>query len=426
MSLTQLTATQMAEALRAGNITAVELVQAHLDAATDETFIVHNAQEALAVAADVDAGKYPNQPLAGVPVVVSDVIVTKNLPTQAGSAYLKDWVSPYEATVVTRLKQAGLPLIGKTRVAEFGIGETSGAHQAVAKHQAPFAIVSDTLGTARNIATQTGVVAIKPTYGAISRYGLVAAVSSMDAITPIARNTADALALHQVLVGHDTQDPTSLEHAWEFNLDQDVSQLTVGITGTQPEEVPDAAWEAYQQRISALQDAGIKTTEVTLPALNQAGQAAHIIGAAEFSANLAKFDGIRFGNRVTPDNATMQDVIMASRGAGFGYETKRRIILGTQMLSTGTVDSHFRPAQKLRTAIINEYNTVFNTVDALVAPACTNQRGEFDTPNPSVGASLAGLPAATIAGLHISAPTYADELVYRISAVVETTAGAAA
>lgn len=161
-----------------------------------------------------------------------------------------------------------------------------------------------------------------------------------------------------------------------------------------------------------------------MDALDQARQASHIIAAAEFSANLAKFDGVRFGNRVTPENGTVQDVIMASRGAGFGYDTKRRVILGTQLLSTGTVSSHFYPAQQVRTAIINDHNAAFNSVDALAVPAATTQGAEYDSTNPGVGASLAGLPAASVAGVHISAPPYADELVYRISAVVETTAGA--
>lgn len=423
MSLTHLTATEMAEKLRAGEITAVELTTEHLDAASD-AFVHMNRDDALAVAADVDAGKY-DHPLAGVPVVLSDVIVTTDMPTAAGSAYLDGWVSPYEATVVTRLREAGLPILGKAKVSEFGIGDESGAHEAVGAHQAPFAVVSDTAGTARHIATQTGVVAIKPTYGAISRYGLVAAVSSMDTITPIARNTADAKALHQVLVGADAQDPTSVDYDWDFNTESDVAGLTVGITTAQPVDVNDGAWAAYQNGIAALESAGVKTTEVTVDALDQARQASHIIAAAEFSANLAKFDGLRFGNRVTPDNATLQDVIMASRGAGFGYETKRRIILGTQLLSTGTITSHFYPAQKIRTAIINDYNAAFKSVDAIAVPAATIQGKEYESTNPGVGASLAGLPAASVAGVHVAAPTYADELVYRISAVVETTAGAA-
>lgn len=424
MSLTQLTATQMAEQLRAGDITAVELVTQHLDAATD-ALVYLNREDALAVAADVDAGKY-DHPLAGVPVVLSDVIVTTDMPTGAGSAYLEGWVSPYQATVVERLRAAGLPILGKARVAEFGMGLDSGAHDAVAQYQAPFAVVSDTAGTARHIAAETAVVAVKPTYGAISRFGLVAAVSSMDTITPIARNTADAKALHQVLVGVDELDPTSLDYEWDFTTNTALDNLTVGVTEIQPDNVSDDAWNSYQAGIRALEAAGITTAEVTLEAMDQARQAAHIIGAAEFSANLAKFDGIRFGNRVTPDNATVQDVITASRGAGFGYETKRRILLGTQMLSIGTIDSHFRPAQRVRTAIINDYQAAFKTVDALAVPALTVQGEEYDSATAGVGASLAGLPAASVAGVHISAPTYADELVYRMSAVVEATAGVTA
>jgi aspartyl-tRNA(Asn)/glutamyl-tRNA(Gln) amidotransferase subunit A len=424
MSLTNLTATQMAEKLRAGETTAVELVTAHLDVASD-AYVAVNADAALAVAADVDAGKYEGQPLAGVPVVVSDVIVTSDMPTAAGSEYLAGWVSPYEASVITRLREAGLPIIAKAKVSEFGIGGESGAHEAVANHQAPFAVVSDTAGTARHIAAQTGIVAVKPTYGAISRYGLVAAVSSMDTITPIARNTADAKALHQVLVGPDTHDPTSLDYHWDFSGTDDVAGTNLGIITTQPDNVTDEAWAAYQTGLATLEAAGVTTSEVRLDAMDQARQATHIIAAAEFSANLAKFDGIRFGNRVTPENATVEEMIMASRGAGFSYETKRRIILGTQLLSTGTIDSHFYPAQRVRTAVINDHEAAFDTVAALAVPAVTAQGDEYDSTNPGVGASLAGLPAASVAGVHISAPTYADELVYRISAVVETTAGAA-
>lgn len=423
MSLTKLTATHMAQQLRAGETTAVELVTAHLEAGTD-AFVHVNSEDALAVAADVDAGKY-DHPLAGVPVVLSDVIVTQNMPTSAGSNYLSGWVSPYDATVVTRLRQAGLPILGKTQVAEFGMGQASGAHEAVGKHQAPFAVVSDTAGTARHLAATNGVVAVKPTYGAISRYGLVAAVSSMDTITPIARTSADAKALHQVLVGYDTQDPTSLDYDWDLSGTAEVAGSTVGIVTTQPEDVNDGAWAAYQNGVAALEHAGVNTTEVVLESLDQARQATHIIAAAEFSANLAKFDGVRFGNRVTPDNATVQDMMMATRGAGFGYDTKRRIILGTQLLSAGTITSHFYPAQRVRTAIINDHQQAFDSVDALAVPAATIQGAEYDSTNPGVGASLAGLPAASVAGVHLSAPTYADDLVYRLSAVVETSAGAA-
>lgn len=424
MHLTQLTATDMAAKLRAGETTAVELVQAHLDDASS-AFVFINADEALAVAAEVDAGKY-DHPLAGVPVVLADVLVTENMPTAAGSAYLDGWVAPYEATAVARLRAAGLPILAKARVAEFGMGQESGAHEAVANHQAPFAVVSDTAGTARHIATETGVVAVKPTYGAISRFGLVAAVSSMDTVTPIARNTADAKALHQVMVGADELDPTSVEYDWDFSSEAAVAGGTIGVLTEQPADVTDEAWATYQAGMEKLQDAGMNTTEVTMDTLGQAAQAAHIIGAAEFSANLAKFDGIRFGNRVTPDNGTVQDVITASRGAGFGYETKRRIVVGTHLLSAGTIDSHFYPAQKIRTAVINEYNTAFKSVDAIAVPAGIQQGEEYESTNAGIGASLAGLPAASVAGVHICAPTYADELVYRISAVVETTAGAAA
>lgn len=423
MSLTQQTAIDMAAQLRAGDITAVELVQAHLDMNSEE-FVYVNADEALAVAADVDAGKY-DHPLAGVPVVISDVLVTNNMPTAAGSDYLAGWVAPYDATAVARLRSVGLPILAKTRVSEFGMGYDSGAHHAVANYQAPFAVVSDTAGTARHSAAETGVVAVKPTYGAISRFGVVAAVSSMDTVTPIARNATDAKALHEILVGSDELDPTSLEHTWDFATGQDVAGSTVGIIGAQPSNVTDEAWAAYLAGIATLHNAGVNTTEITQDALSQAHQAAHIIGAAEFSANLAKFDGIRFGNRVTPENGTVQDVIVASRGAGFGYETKRRIIIGTQMLSSGTIQSHFYPAQKIRTAIINEYDAAFASVDAIAVPASITQGREYESTNAGIGASLAGLPAASVAGVHISAPTYADELVYRISAVVETTAGAA-
>lgn len=423
MHLTHLTATDMAAKLRAGETSAVELVQAHLDAGSEE-YVYVNAEDALAVAADVDAGKY-DHPLAGIPVVLSDVLVTEHMPTAAGSNYLDGWIAPYEATAVARLRAAGLPILAKARVSEFGMGHDSGAHHAVANHQAPFAVVSDTAGTARHVAAETGIVAVKPTYGAISRFGLVAAVSSMDTVTTIARNVADAKALHQVLVGADELDPTSLDYTWDFDTNLELTDTTVGVVAEQPADVSDQAWADYLAGIATLQEAGIATTEVSLDALSQARQAAHIIGAAEFSANLAKFDGIRFGNRVTPDNATVQDVIVASRGAGFGYETKRRIIVGTHMLSSGIIRSHFYPAQRIRTAIINEYNTAFETVEAIAVPAATEQGQEYESTTSGVGASLAGLPAASVAGVHLCAPTYADELVYRISAVVESTAGAA-
>ena len=424
MSLTQHTATEMARQLRAGDITAVELVQAHLDAATEDHFVVINADDALAVAADVDAGTY-DHPLAGVPVIVSDVIVTSTMPTAAGSQYLEGWVAPYDATVITRLRAAGLPILAKARVSEFGMGHNTAAHDAVARHLAPFAVVSDTAGTARHMAAATGVVAVKPTYGAISRYGLVAAVSSMDTVTPVARTVADALALHEVLVGADAQDPTSVTHDWEFTTETPVHTVTVGILENQSADISDESWQAYQDGLAALVAAGVTTAPIALPALEQARQASHIIAAAEFSANLAKFDGIRFGNRVTPENATVQDVITASRGAGFGYDTKRRIMLGTQMLSTETIDSHFRPAQRVRTAIVNAHADAFQQVAAIAVPSTVAQTTEYESTTAGAAASLAGLPAASVAGVHLSAPAYADDLVYRLAAVVDTAQGAA-
>ena len=488
--LVRLTALQMAERLRAGTTTSVELVQAHLDriAAHDgdvradadgdrgvRAYLHVNTDEALAVAAEVDAIRAAGgpeadalHPLAGVPVAVKDNIVTRGQPTTAASRMLEGWLSPYDATVVARLREARLPILGKTNLDEFAMGGSTehsafgitrnpwdgdrvpggsggGSAAAVAAFLAPFALGSDTGGSVREPAAFTGTVGVKPTYGAVSRYGLIAMASSLDQIGPAARTVADAAALQQVIAGHDPQDSTSPADApadlTAAARGRDLAGLRVGVVTDLPADAFHPGIRAgFDEHVAALREAGAEIVEVSCPSFDAALGAYYLIMPSEASSNLARFDGVRYGHRVVPDGGgTIEQVMGATRAAGFGAEVKRRIILGTYALSAGYYDAYYGSAQKVRTLVQEDFARAFEQVDVILTPTAPTPAFELGakTDDPmtmyvndlaTIPANLAGIPGMSVPGgvvdglpygLQLMAPAREDARLYEAGAALE-------
>ena len=385
------TAEELSRRLTAREISAVELTQAHLDRIADVDAEIHaflhvDAEGALATARDIDSRRAAGEELhvlAGVPIAVKDVITTKGVPTTAGSRILEGWVPPYDATVTRRLKAAGLPILGKTNMDEFAMGSSTehsgygptrnpwdtgripggsggGSAAAVAAFEAPLAVGTDTGGSIRQPGAMTGTVGVKPTYGGVSRYGLIALASSLDQAGPVTRSVLDAALLHEVIAGHDPCDSTSIDQpvppVVEAARRADVDGLRIGVVrelgggrGFQPD-----VRTRFEESLALLEGAGAEIVEVSCPSFVHALAAYYLILPSEASSNLAKFDAMRYGLRVAPesvDDPSAEQVMAASRDAGFGDEVKRRIILGTYALSSGYYDAYYGSAQKVRTLI---------------------------------------------------------------------------
>jgi len=479
--LIQRSALELADAIARGETTSVEVTQAHLDriAAVDEAvhaFLHVDADGALRAAREADERRSAGQPasaLDGVPVAVKDVLATKGMPTTCGSRILQGWMPPYDATVVARLRAAGLPILGKTNMDEFAMGSSTehsaygpthnpwdleripggsggGSSAAVAAYEAPLAIGTDTGGSIRQPAAVTGTIGVKPTYGGVSRYGLVALASSLDQAGPCTRTVADAAALHEIIGGHDPRDSTSIDRPLpalrEAVANADLSGVRVGV-------VKELGGEGYQTGVRArfdeavklVTDAGAEVVEVSCPHFEYGLGAYYLILPSEASSNLAKFDAMRYGLRVLPDDVdspSAEQVMTATREAGFGDEVKRRIILGTYALSSGYYDAYYGQAQKVRTLISRDFETAFAQVDVLVSPTAPTTAfriGEkLDDPLAmylndiaTIPANLAGVPGISVpsgladedglpAGLQVLAPATADDRLYRVGAVVES------
>ncbi len=402
MSLCDLTLEQASDHLRAGEISSVELTHAVLDRIGEldcriNAFLNTTPESALAAARQADARRASGEegPLLGIPVAVKDVIHVGGVATTCGSRILDGFMAPSDATVVTKLRTAGAVLLGKTNTDEFAMGSSTensayrttrnpwnldcvpggssgGSAAAVAARMAYGALGSDTGGSVRQPAAFCGVVGLKPTYGRVSRYGLVAFASSLDQIGPIARTVVDAAILLSVIVGHDPQDSTSLDLPvpdWRTEL-QNVTELRgtkVGLAeeffveGIQPE-----VSVAVRRAIETLQDLGAELVPITLPHTEYALPVYYLIAPAEASANLARFDGMRYGSRVT--GLDLWDTYDKTRGNGFGPEVVRRIMLGTFALSAGYYDEYYLKAQKARTLIKQDFDAAFEHVDVVAAP----------------------------------------------------------
>ena len=480
---TRRTAAELADALAAGETTSVELTRAHLDriAAVDRAvhaFLHVDAEGALAQAAASDerrAAGTPASVLDGVPIAVKDVLTTEGLPTTCGSRILEGWVPPYDATVVARLREAGLPILGKTNMDEFAMGSSTehsaygpthnpwdldripggsggGSAAAVAAFEAPLAIGTDTGGSIRQPGAVTGTVGVKPTYGGVSRYGLVALANSLDQAGPVTRTVLDAALLHEVIGGHDPRDSTSIDQPLPDLVGAAREGASGDLTGVRIGVVKELGGEGYQagvlarfrESVDLMVAAGAEVVEVSCPHFVHALATYYLILPAEASSNLAKFDAMRYGLRVLPegvDNPSAEEVMRASRDAGFGDEVKRRIILGTYALSSGYYDAYYGQAQKVRTLISRDFEAAFEQADVLVSPTAPTtafRLGEkLDDPLAmylndlaTIPANLSGVPGISVpsgladedglpAGVQILAPALADDRVYRVGAALE-------
>ena len=471
-------ASELAGLVSSGEVSAVEVAQAHLDriAAVDgdvHAFLHVDTEGALASAAAVDAKVKAGDKLsvlAGVPLGLKDILATNGLPTTCGSRVLDGWIPPYDATVVTKLREAGVVILGKTNMDEFAMGSSTehsefgpthnpwdleripggsggGSSACVSSFEAPLAIGTDTGGSIRQPAAVTGSVGVKPTYGGVSRYGIVALASSLDQAGPCARNVLDTALLHSVIAGHDPMDATSINAPVPDVIAAakraDIKGMKVGIV----KELGGEGYQAgvrsrFEESVALIESLGAEVVEVSCPSFPAALAAYYLILPSEASSNLAKFDGIRFGNRVGDDGTkSVEQVMSETRAAGFGSEVIRRIILGTYALSAGYYDAYYGQAQKVRTLIKQDFDAAFAKVDVLISPTAPTTAfkiGEkLDDPLAmylndvaTIPVNMAGLPGMSLpiglapednlpVGLQIIAPAMADDRLYNVGAAIE-------
>ncbi len=395
-------AAEMAAALSAGEVTSVELTQAHLDQIAKVDGDVHaflhvDNDGAIAQARAVDEKRKSGEkvsPLAGVPLALKDVLVQKGIPTTCGSKMLEGWRPPYDSTVVTRLKENGIVILGKTNMDEFAMGSSTensaygpthnpwdltripggsggGSSAALAAFEAPLAIGTDTGGSIRQPAAVTGTVGVKPTYGGVSRYGLVAFSSSLDQAGPCARTVLDAAYLHEAIGGYDRMDSTSIDEPVPAVVaaakDGNIKGMKIGvIKELQGDGYQPGVLKLFNQSLEMLASLGAEIVEVSCKYFDYALAAYYLIAPSECSSNLARFDAMRYGIRVGEGSA--EEVMNATRQVGFGREVKRRIILGTYALSSGYYDAYYGSAQKVRTLISRDFDNAFGKADVLVSP----------------------------------------------------------
>jgi aspartyl-tRNA(Asn)/glutamyl-tRNA(Gln) amidotransferase subunit A len=483
----RLDAATLAGKIAAAELSSTEVTRACLEQieATDgqyHAFLHVAADEALRVAARVDAavaaGEPLASPLAGVPLALKDVFTTNDMPTTCGSKILAGWRSPYDATLTSKLRAADIPILGKTNMDEFAMGSSTensafgptrnpwnvervpggsggGSAAALAAFQAPLAIGSDTGGSIRQPAALTATVGVKPTYGTVSRYGLVACASSLDQGGPCARTVLDTALLHQVIAGHDNRDSTSVDAevpdvvaAARAGAKGDLRGVKIGVVkelrgdGYQP-----GVLESFNAAVKQLTALGAEVSEVSCPNFDYALPAYYLILPSEVSSNLARFDGMRYGLRVGDDGTHSAEEVMAlTRAAGFGPEVKRRIMIGTYALSAGYYDAYYNQAQKVRTLIARDFDEAYRQVDVLVSPATPTtafRLGEkVDDPLAMYLFDLSTLPLnlaghcgmsvpsglspddSLPVGLQIMAPALADDRLYRVGAAYEAARGA--
>jgi aspartyl-tRNA(Asn)/glutamyl-tRNA(Gln) amidotransferase subunit A len=469
-------AADIARAVRGGERRAVDVLDEHLARIGERDAELHafnlvTADAARAAAEAVDAAVAAGQdpgPLAGVPVALKDNLCTRGVPTTCSSKILEGWRPPYDATVVQRLTAAGAVVVGKTNLDEFAMGSSTensafgptrnphdptrvpggssgGSAAAVAAGFAPLALGSDTGGSIRQPAALCGVVGVKPTYGAVSRYGLVAFASSLDQIGPFTTTVADAAVALEVMGGHDPMDSTSIPQpapSLTDVLDRGVDGLRIGIISELAGEGIDAdVLDRLQAAAAALESAGAKVGEASVPATTYGLSAYYLIAPAEASSNLARYDGIRYGLRV--DGPTTGDVYDNTRSAGFGAEVKRRIMLGTYALSAGYYDAYYGKALKVRTLIVRDFAAAYEQFDLLLSPTspCEAFRLGDKTADPltmylndvcTIPSNLSGQPAMSVpfgvgdeglpVGIQVLAPMLGEPTMFRAAAVLEEAA----
>ena len=472
------TAADMASALAAKEISSIELTKQHLDriASVDgkiNAFLHIDNAGALEQAEAIDKKRASGEklsPLAGVPIAVKDILAQKGIPTTAGSKILEGWRPPYDSTVVAKLKAAGVVILGKTNMDEFAMGSSTensaygttqnpwdltrtpggssgGSAAAVAAFEAPLAIGTDTGGSIRQPAALTGIVGVKPTYGAVSRYGVVAYSSSLDQVGPFARTVLDTALLHEAIAGHDERDSTSINAPVPQVVTAakrlDVKGMKIGVI----KELSGSGFQAgvsarIAESIELLVAAGAEIVEVSCPNFEYALAAYYLIAPSEASSNLARFDSMRYGLRVGDDGSRgAEEVMSATREAGFGKEVKRRIILGTYALSSGYYDAYYGSAQKVRTLVKQDFDNAFAKADVLIStvtPTTAFKIGEkSDDPVAmylsdiaTIPVNMAGIGGMSLpvgladedglpVGLQIMAPVMQDDRFYRVGGTLE-------
>lgn len=481
-------ATDLAEMLRAGEITSEELTKTFLDRIERyngrmNAFLFVDVEGALEQARAVDADRAAGvelPPFAGVPVALKDNMCQRGIPTTAASKMLEGWLPPYDATVVVKLKEARLPILGHTNMDEFAMGSSTehsafgptenpwgeklipggsggGSAAAVAAYLTPWALGSDTGGSIRQPGAMTGTVGTKPTYGAVSRYGIIAMASSLDQVGPVARTVADAAALQEIIGGHDWHDSTSFtkelgsftDAATEGAQAADLTGLKVGVVKElSGPGFDEGVLDGFQKVIADLEAKGAEIIEVSCPSFEHAMAAYYLIMPAEVSSNLARYDGVRYGNRVEPTEGpvTAETMMAATRGEKFGSEVQRRIILGTFALSSGQYDQFYGAAQRMRTLTQRDLNDAFAKVDVLVTPSTPTTAFKFGeklndllamymNDMTTIPANLAGVPAMQIpvhlseglpVGVQVIAPAFEDARMYKVGAMIEAVADDAA
>lgn len=476
--LVELSARELRDTLKRGEITAREIATAHLEKMENEdpvvrAFITTRPDEVLEQAAEIDRGlqerKLKMGLLTGIPVAIKDNIVTRGIRTTCGSRILENFVPPYDATVVRKLKSSGALIIGKTNCDEFAMGSSTensaffstrnpldksrvpggssgGSAAAVAAGFAPLALGSDTGGSIRQPAAFCGIVGMKPTYGRVSRYGLIAFASSLEQVGPLARTVRDAAMLLQVLAGHDDRDSTSSPNAaghYSGELGKEIKALSLGLPRQWLGNHLDSELRTVlDQAIGRLEGMGCTIKEVQLPNFEHALSAYYIIAPAEASSNLARYDGVRYGFRA-PQQSGLEQMYRATRSQGFGTEVKRRILIGTYVLSSGYYESYYLKASQVRRLICEDYSRAFEKVDLIVGPTTPTPpfklAEKVDDPLAmyqsdifTVPANLAGIPALSLpcgqtsqglpVGLQIQGPHFSEGLILRLAYAMEQVA----
>jgi aspartyl-tRNA(Asn)/glutamyl-tRNA(Gln) amidotransferase subunit A len=475
--LCDLTAVELAGRLRSGDVASAEITEsclARIDAVDDRlrSFLTATPDVARRQARAIDERRAKGDTLsdqAGIPIALKDVFTTDGIRTTCGSKILGAYVPPYDSTAWTRLEAAGTPLLGKTNCDEFAMGSSNensafgpvhnpwdldrvpggssgGSAAAVAAGEAVWAIGTDTGGSVRQPAALSGVVGFKPTYGLISRYGLIAFASSLDTVSTFTRSVADAAVLVSALAGRDPRDATSLHtepRDFAQAIDGGVKGLRIGVIAEAfGEGVEPGVRDRVRGAVDRLERLGASVGEVSLPHTEYALSAYYLIAPSEASSNLARYDGVRYGLRV--DGSDSIEMMTKTRGAGFGAEVKRRIMLGTYALSAGYYEAYYGQAQKVRTLIIRDYERAFGSFDAVVSPTSPTTAfriGErADDPLAmylsdvfTIPANLAGVPAISIpcglderglpVGLQIAAPALGETMVLRVARALERELG---
>ncbi|MFI5779284.1 Asp-tRNA(Asn)/Glu-tRNA(Gln) amidotransferase subunit GatA [Nocardia sp. NPDC051570] len=483
--LTKLSAAELAEGIHSRELSSVQVTEAYLQRIADvdgeiNAYLHVAGEQALQTAAEVDreiAAGTVASPLAGVPLALKDVFTTTDMPTTCASKILEGWIPPYDATVTTKLRAAGIPILGKTNMDEFAMGSSTensaygptrnpwdteripggsggGSSAALASGQAALAIGTDTGGSIRQPAAMTGTVGTKPTYGTVSRFGLVACASSLDQGGPCGRTVLDTALLHEVIAGYDPRDSTSrnvpvppVVEAARQGAQGDLRGVKVGVVKElHSDSYQPGVISSFDAAVAVLKDLGADVIEVSCPHFEYALPAYYLILPSEVSSNLARFDAMRYGLRVGDDGShSAEQVMAATRAAGFGPEVKRRIMIGTYALSAGYYDAYYGQALKVRTLIAQDFDRAYEQVDVLVSPTSpftawklgekvddplsmylsdlstlpTNLAGHCGMSVPSGLSEDDNLPV----GLQIMAPALGDDRLYRVGAAYEVARG---